>query len=167
VLELKRSIIWLAFLALVAGLVLEAEGTGERSPRDVIEAYRIWKLTDALDLPEEEMPVFFSRLRRIEVRRQEFDKAEQEVIEDIGHMLGKEKVDEGELKRALERYDGIRLERFKELEKLRQDAVSILTLRQTCEYIAFEDRFKREMRQMIGRVKEMRRLRGESERGRY
>jgi hypothetical protein len=39
---------------------------------------------------------------------------------------------------------------------MRREATAMLTLRQRCKYVVFEERFRDEMRQLIGRAREIR-----------
>jgi Rad3-related DNA helicase len=156
VLKLAKSIACVALITYLAIWAIGAQGSAAEGPRDMIEAYRIWKLTETLDLSEDEMPAFFSKLQQLEEKRQDLGKREQEAIEDIAHVLGREEVDEVDLAKALNRYDQIRRKRIDELEGLRQEALSMLTARQRCQFIVFEERFRKEIRHMIERVRDMR-----------
>jgi hypothetical protein len=144
----------LASLAMAGGSGVAARD----NPRDMIQAYRVWKLADLLDLSEEEMPIFFSRLRRIEERDAELRQLEREAIADMRRLLRREEAGKDELGEAMRAYEDLRIRHFEEVLALRQEALDMLTLRQRCQYLVFEEEFKAEIRDMIGKVREMRKL---------
>jgi Spy/CpxP family protein refolding chaperone len=125
------------------------------SPRDVIRAYRIWKLTDLLELSDEQMPVFFSKLQRIEDRDTELREEEREAVRSIADLLERDDAGEGDLREALNRYEEIQRKRMEEMASLRQEAISGLSMKQKCQYVVFDQRFKTELRSMIERVRGM------------
>jgi molecular chaperone GrpE (heat shock protein) len=135
---------------------LSAGVWARESPRDIIEAYRVWKLTEALDLSEEQMPVFFARLRKVEETSAEFKQEEHKALRKIGRLLEEKDAHEADLARALAEYEELRREHRKEAARLRSEAVALLNVRQRCQHAVFEERFRSELREMISRVKEMR-----------
>jgi benzoyl-CoA reductase/2-hydroxyglutaryl-CoA dehydratase subunit BcrC/BadD/HgdB len=143
--------------------VLSGEVWTEENPRDIIEAYRVWKLTEALDLSEDQMPVFFARLRKVEERSADFKLEQRKALGKIAQLLDKKEADEDDLARALARYEELKREHREEAARLRSEAVSLLNVRQRCQHAVFEERFRSELREMISRVREMR----AEERGRF
>lgn len=147
----------IGFAALLAALVMacwDATAVGEESrPRDMIHAYRVWKLADVLDLPEETMPVFFSRLKDLDEKEIELVRQEQKGIREIADLLRKEGVGEEELKLALERHEQARAKLMDEVRSLRKEALAMLDTRQRCNYVVFEHRFRAELREMIDRAR--------------
>jgi hypothetical protein len=127
------------------------------SPRDLVQAYRIWKLTDALGLSEEQMPLFFSKIRQIDKAEAEFRTRELEALKEIRYLLDKEDVRDADLERAFTEYDAIRTRRQEEISRLRREAAGMLTPRQRCQFASFEERFKANIKEMIGRVRELNR----------
>ena len=150
-------------ILLVVGLLLAASAPvnaqDERRAKDIIDAYRVWKLTDVLDLSEEDMPVFFSRVKRIGEAEAEHRQAEREAVKRIGHLL-EGGAGEAELRAALGEYEKMRVAHWNEIQSLREDAASMLTLEQRCEYTVFEERFRAEIRSMIEDVRRTRGLQG-------
>ena len=123
------------------------------SPRDVIRAYRVWKMTELLELSDEQMPVFFSKLQRIEDRDAELRAEEVEAIRSIADLLDRGGASDEDLREALGRYERIQRKRNEEMASLRQEAISGLTTRQRCQYVVFDQRFRTELRNMIERVR--------------
>ena len=146
-------------MALVlAGLVSASLGVqgllAESKPRDMIHAYRVWQLTDVLDLSDEEMPVFFSRLKDLDEREAELVREEQKGVRLIAGLLEKEDVSEEDLRRALDKHEATRAKLLEEIRSLRRETLAMLDTRQRCKYVVFEHRFRAELRDIISRVRE-------------
>lgn len=138
-----------------------------QNPRDLIEAYRVWKLTDALDLSEEQMPIFFAKLREIDKQDAELRQEELRALRHIAELVDKQNVEEAELRKALRSYEDLRKRHLEEVDRIRQEAAQLLTLRQRCQYVVFEERFKTHLKNMIGRVREIRRQQGRDRGGEF
>lgn len=132
----------------------------EKNPREAIEAYRIWKLTEALDLSEDQMPLFFSRLREIDEREAALRREELDALKDIKQLLGRDQVDDGQLKKALARYTEARKKRIEEVRKMRGELMEMLTPRQQCQYVLFEEHFRKNLREIVERARATRRSGG-------
>ncbi len=152
---MKRTICCYVIVSLLLVIVAVGGIWATESPRDFIQAYRIWKLTDALELSEEQMPEFFTKLRAIDRRESELRKQEHEAIRDIAGLLDREDVDDAELEKAFGRYDEIRTQHWEEMGRLRQEAVGMLSVKQRCQYVVFEQRFRSHMKDIITRVRGM------------
>jgi hypothetical protein len=148
----------------LGGLLLGAAGPGlgqdERRAKDIIDAYRVWKLTDVLDLSDDEMAAFFSRVRRVGEAEEEHRQAEREAVGEIDSLL-RSGAGDTELEEALRDYERMRYDHWNETQRLREEASSMLSLRQRCEYTVFEERFRAEIRSMIEDVRRERGIQGE------
>jgi uncharacterized membrane protein YgcG len=146
----------LVIAGLLAAAAVAADEPSGTSPREMVYAYKVWKLTDLLDLSDEQMPVFFAKLKAIDDKEAEITQGEREAAMEIGRLLTESNATDDELAQALRQLEDARAKRVAELETLRRDALSTLNVRQRCNYVVFEDRFRDEMRQMIGRAREIR-----------
>jgi hypothetical protein len=140
---------------------------GQESPREVIEAYKVWKLTEALDLSEDQMPVFFAKLQKTEEELAESKQREREALRKMADLLASKEADEAELSRALAQYEEMKREHREQAERMRRDAASLLSVRQRCQYAVFEERFRNELREMISRVREMKATTRMEDRGQF
>ena len=152
---MARIIGMLVLIGLVLGASVPGLAQDERHAKEIIDAYRVWKLTDVLDLSEEDMPVFFSRVKKIGEAEEEQRRAEREAVHEINELL-KAGASDAELDKALRDYEEMRRRHWEETEQLRKDAASMLTLKQRCQYAVFEERFRAEIRQMINDVRSTR-----------
>jgi len=142
----------LVLIGLAIGAPAPGRAQDERQAKEIIDAYKVWKLTDVLDLSEDEMPVFFSRVRKIGEAEDRHRRAEREAVKEIDELL-KAGADDAELAGALRRYEDMRRAHWEETQRLREQAASMLTLRQRCKYAVFEERFRAEIRKMISDVR--------------
>lgn len=150
-----KNLVWITVI--VVGLTIAVPGFAERNPREAIEAYRIWKLTEVLDLSDEQMPLFFSKLREIDDMEATLRREELDALRDIKRLLAAKDVDEKDLESALDRYIKARKRRTEEVAKLRQEAMEMLNLRQRCQYVVFEERFRQDIRDLIEKSRRLRR----------
>jgi len=143
---------------LLAGMVVVVVGgegaEAQTRPKDMIHAYRVWKLTEVLDLSEEAMPVFFARLKDLDDKEAELIREEQKGIREIAELLEREDVGEEDLRRALDRHRQNRAQLLEEVRDLKEEALSVLDTRQRCKYMVFEHRFRAELRDVIERARE-------------
>ena len=142
----------LVLIGLVLGFSAPGLAQDETRAKDIIDAYRVWKLTDVLDLSEEDMAVFFSRVRKVGEAEASHRKAEREAVREIDDLI-KAGASDAELDNALREYEEMRFRHWNETQKLRENAGSMLTLRQRARYAVFEERFRSEIRKMIGEVR--------------
>jgi hypothetical protein len=146
---------------LLANAVLACAGmeavADDSKPGDMIHAYRVWKLTEVLDLSEETMPVFFSRLKDLDDKEAELVREEQEGVREIAELLRQDDASEGDLQRALDKHEAARANLMEETRNLRREALALLDTRQRCQYVVFEQRFRAELRDMIERARDLNR----------
>jgi uncharacterized membrane protein len=152
---LRRTGVALLLAGLLAALAGIDGAEAQTRPRDMIHAYRVWKLTEILELSEEDMPVFFSRLKDLDDKEAELVREEQKGIREIADLLAREDADENDLRQALDRHRQKRAQLLDEIRDLKENALSVLNTRQRCQYVVFEHRFRTELRDMIDRAKEM------------
>jgi ATP-dependent Lon protease len=127
----------------------------EEDPQKLIEAIKIWKISEFLELDDEQMVMFFPKLKKLEKHRRESFKERSALLEKLRTQLGK-KASEEALKDLIEEvvtFD--RLTKEKE-QDLRDEIMSVLTIPQQAKLLIFEERFEHELREII---KEMRKER--------
>jgi hypothetical protein len=157
---IEKISIFLA-IGLLLGTAVPGVAQDAQRARDVIDAYRVWKLTDVLDLSEEDMPVFFSRVKKIGEAEAQHREAEREAVRQIDDLL-RGGAGEGELRTALREYEEMRVAHWNEIQRLREGAASMLSLEQRCQYTVFEERFRAEIRSMIEDVRSSRGVPGQA-----
>uniref|UniRef100_A0A7C6EME5 Periplasmic heavy metal sensor n=1 Tax=candidate division WOR-3 bacterium TaxID=2052148 RepID=A0A7C6EME5_UNCW3 len=131
--------------------------TEEKDPREIIEKVRIYKLTEELDLSEEQTIKFFPKLKEMRRNEQEFHIQRIEMIKKLKELL-EEKANEQEIVKVLNKLQELQKKRFesqlKEIEEIKQ----ILTPEQQARFIIFQEEFEREIRDLIREVRGRRQL---------
>ncbi len=133
-------------------LLVAQEPYDKKDPREIIEKVRIYKLTEALDLTEEQTTKFFPHLKEMRKTEQEFQKQRLELIQKLRDLL-KNNTPEQEIVNVLNKFQEIHKKRItaqmKEIEDLRQ----ILTPVQQAKFMIFQEDFEREIRELIREVR--------------
>ncbi len=134
-------------------LLIFAQGRPEeKDPREIIEKVRIYKLTEELDLSEEQITKFFPRLKEMRKNEQEFHKQRNEIVQELKELL-KTKAEEEKIVKLLNKLQELQKKRvesqLKEAEEIRQ----ILTPEQQARFIIFQEEFEREIRDMIREIR--------------
>lgn len=142
----------LIFLFMPLMVLVAPEPYDKKDPREIIEKVRIYKLTEALDLTEEQATKFFPHLREMRKSEQEFQKQRLELIQKLRDLI-KTNAREDEIVNILNRFQEIQKKRvaaqMKEIENLRQ----ILTPLQQGKFLIFQEDFEREIRELIRKVR--------------
>lgn len=149
----KSLLTVLGFLATVSGWTQplrynNGPGLDFQPPRNV-EAVRIYRLTEALALTDDQIKTFIPMLQVHEKGIRAEQKALVDLVEQGRNMLNQDKLDQKDVNkfmdRVLSQQDKIQKmnrEFFKSLDKS-------LTPRQQLQYLAFEQRFRRQLRNFI------------------
>lgn len=120
--------------------------------RERIELIWMWKLTEELDLTQEEGAKVFPILRQYEEKKRTLRDENRELVWELDRLI-KANASEGKLKKAIgalaeneKKFHQVQEEGFQELEK-------ILSVEQQAKYIVFQEKFRREIRGLIGKAK--------------
>ncbi|MCX7995857.1 MAG: hypothetical protein N3A65_08850 [candidate division WOR-3 bacterium] len=137
-------------------LILFAQaGSEDKDPREIIEKVRIYKLTEELDLTEEQMAKLFPKLKDMRKFESEFHRQRLELIHELKNLLEK-KVNDQEIVKVLDKFQELQRKRYeahlKEIESIKQ----ILTPVQQARFIIFQEEFEREIRDLIREVRKRR-----------
>ena len=154
----------LTILTFVLAITVQAAITSAEDVRELVHAYRVWKLTDVLDLSEEQMPAFYSKLREIDGLEAELLEDQREVVKRLGDILAEERIDEQKLREALDEHRAIRLKRIEEVGRLRDEAEMMLNARQRARYVVFDQEFRSDIRNIIQKARDLERMRRMDER---
>jgi Spy/CpxP family protein refolding chaperone len=122
-------------------------------PNRKLEALRIWRLTQELNLSEEQAMQFFPKLKRMRELRQEHRIARQAMLDELEALLAQDPVEPAGLKPVLDSLDTID-ENMRESElKLRREIADLLTVEQQARLYVFEATFDRQARRMIEQIR--------------
>jgi Spy/CpxP family protein refolding chaperone len=117
--------------------------------RKKIEAVRIWRLTEELELDTNSIAKLSSLLSSLDRKRRDTMREQMEAMRDLRSLLKAAKPDETKIKSLLEKieknHNEMQSVRNRELKSLKE----ILTVEQQARYLLFQQDFQREMRSMI------------------
>jgi len=145
-------------LALVfAGFVVAQPGGGRHGPPSAnrkLEALRIWRLTQELDLNEDQAAAFFPKLKAMRGLRHEHRMVRRALLDELGERLAEDPVDPARLTPVLDSLVIIE-DNLREAElELRQEINAILTIEQQARLYVFEASFDRQARRVISEIRE-------------
>jgi len=117
--------------------------------RKKVEAVRLARLTETLQLDEETAAKFIPAITAIEQKRRALMKENHEAIRELKVMLHATPPDEAKLKTAIDAIEKNRHEIFSLRDKEFSAAKDSLTVTQMARYLIFNQEFQQEMRGMM------------------
>lgn len=129
-------------------------GAGEG--RRLIETIKIWKMTEALDLREDQAAKLFPKLAQLEASRREFHRRQRLLRDELAELLKQRPVPDQDIRTRLEELDRTEAD-FRGRERaVRGELRSILSMEQQARLALFEERFEMEMRRTIQDLRQRR-----------
>lgn len=117
--------------------------------RRLIETIKIWKMTEALNLDEDQAAKLFPRLAQLEASRREFHRQQRMLRDELTELLKQQPLRDQEVKARLERLERAEIDFRGREQVIRGGLRSILSVEQQARLALFEDRFESEMRRAI------------------
>ncbi len=117
--------------------------------RKKIEAIRIWRLTEALDLDANTSAQLSSLFASLDNKRQEIQRDQANVLRELKISLQSSKPEEAKLKTLLERLEKNRRAMYDLRDQEAESIKKILSVEQQARLVLFQQRFQREMRNML------------------
>lgn len=129
-------------------------GPGEG--RRLIETIKIWRMSEALNLTEDQAAKLFPKLTQLEASRREFHNRQRLLRNELAALLKQRPLREIEVKARLDELDRADID-FKGRERsVMGELRSILSLEQQARLALFEERFEMEMRRTIQDLRQRR-----------
>lgn len=152
---MKKSLITLLFLLIFSPTIFAQEPAPPppkgQEPHKMLEAIKIWKLMDFLELDDEQMLTFLPKLKQMEKHRRETFARRKELLMDIQKLVKKDAA-EKKLKDVINDIIQFEFEHKEEELKLKKEAMSVLSTKQQAKFLIFEARFEEEIRKIIKRL---------------
>ena len=123
----------------------------------LIETIKIWKMTEALNLDEDQAFKLFPRLAQLEAARREFQRRQRLLREELAELLKQRPLRDEEIKARLDLLDRAETDFRGHEQVIRGGLRSILSLEQQARLALFEDRFETEMRSVMQDLRQRRR----------
>jgi Spy/CpxP family protein refolding chaperone len=133
-------------------------GVGERLAQkedveEIVQSLRIAKMTEALDLTEEQSVKLFAGLGRMEKEKKDIRRQMHGAITQLRGIVEGGKPTERELSGILEEIKSIRDALDKNEDESIRHIQSVLSLEQQAKYIIFQEDFKRNIKYLLERVR--------------
>lgn len=123
----------------------------------LIETIKIWKMTEALNLDEDQAAKLFPKLAQLEASRREFHVRQRLLRDELVELLRQRPLRDEEIKARLDQLDRAETDFRGHEQVVRGGLRSILSLEQQARLALFEDRFETEMRSVIQDLRQRRR----------
>lgn len=155
---MKGKIIkFLLFFLLIYGLAHPQPPLPRERVREQIETIRMWKLTAALNLSQEQSMRFFPLFNQWESKQRQLGRERDRLLEELKAVLKREKPKEKEIRDLLIKLEENQTEREKGQKDFWVQASEILTIRQRAEYLIFQRDFERRIREIVKDIRDHRR----------
>jgi hypothetical protein len=127
----------------------------EHRERRMLEAVRVSRMTEMLELSNQQIARFFPMLKQMEENQREVRKKHRALVAQLEELMIRKARDQ-ELKAKLDSLDKLQKETLKSMEKIHQELDAMLTIRQRAMWRIFDQNFDEEIRKMVIQVKEKR-----------
>ncbi len=114
-----------------------------------IRTMKIWKLTEELDLTEEQAGRFFPLLNKMEDQQEDLRDRIQEAMDSLAKRVWDPDASPAEINDLIEKIESYQEEELQLRRQFRQDAAKILDAAQMGKLILFNTRFPQIMREMM------------------
>ena len=127
-----------------------ADSEHREETRRKIEAVRLSRLTERLQLDERTAAKFIPAITAIEQKRRAQMAEHREAMTELRRLLDAQPLDAGKLRATIDKLTVSQRETFKLREKEWETARDHLTVEQQARYIVFQQEFMQEVRDIIG-----------------
>ncbi len=125
-----------------------------KEPKEMMETIKIWKLTEALNLNENQSTRFFPKLKEMRDLRDEFEQNRMKALSKLDDYLKDAKKYEPDIKNMIKDFDENEAKFQEKIGKIKKELSSVLTPEQQAKYMLFQSQFDKEMHEMINKARE-------------
>jgi len=129
-----------------------AQNFDAKDPRVIIEEVRIYRLTKELDLTSEQAIKFFPKLHELRKIEKSFQEERMDLLFELTNLL-RNKASNQEILKVIKQYQTAHIKKIEQEVENLKEMEKILTPVQQAKYLIFEERFAREIREIIKEVK--------------
>ena len=167
---MKQAIVGLLFLS----MMLTAQPDRKRRPPmdhpgQRLEMMKMWRLTEELNLSEDQAGKFFPRYNALEKEIMEMNKDQKELLGSLREKENSSKeISQKELDEITKKMSDLEQRKIQKKQQFFEDLDNLLTTDQRARYLGFELRFMEDLRKgMRDRMGRIDRLKGPSGKKRY
>ncbi len=128
---------------------------GMKKPQEMVETIRIWKLTELLNLSEDQSTRFFPKLKAMKQLRDDYEENRMKAINELEGMLHEGKNNDKMISDKLAEIEQYDTKFHTDEAKMRKDIASTLTPEQQAKFMLFQMRFEDELRMAIHKAQGM------------
>ena len=151
---LLPGIVLVLLVAAGVGRAQPSPGPGGKPPNRKLEALRIWRLTQELDLSEDQSAQFFPKLKGLRELRQQHRAARRALLDELEARLKDEPVDPSALKPVLDSLAAVDENAWEAELRLHREIADLLTIEQQARLYIFEATFDRQARRVIRQIQQ-------------
>jgi Spy/CpxP family protein refolding chaperone len=145
--------LWVIGMILIAAAVYAVDD----DPRAIIENVRIYRMTKELDLSSEQAIELFPKLKELQKAEQQFTEEKTRILNGLRDRISRGSTDQ-EILSLLDEFENAHRRRLENLVARTKDMFEILTPTQRAKFLIFQDDFNREIRELIKKVKQHKKL---------
>jgi len=152
------TITLIAAAALTSAILipLKAEDTHKgKNIAEIVDVVYIWKLTNDLSLSQEQLMSFYPKFNQMQELREQYWIKKREALKNLKSLDEQGDASEEELQTALDKLHEIEGNFAQNIKTLRDELNSQLTLKQRVKFAISNDTFRRDVRQMLIRLKDL------------
>lgn len=136
---------------------LESELLIKQDPQEMIETIRIYKITQELDLTEEQSIKFFPKLKEMRLAKQEFFDNQNKLSTLLERYLQDANKFAKQIKAIISEMEANETKLREKEARIKKEIADILSPEQLAKFLLLQQKFNREMREMVDKAKDMRR----------
>jgi Spy/CpxP family protein refolding chaperone len=121
----------------------------------MLEAVRITRMTEALELNDKQIAEFFPRLKQMDDGIREVTRARSKLVKELDSLLDRGSK-EAELRAKLSQIDNLEIERLNKMKNFKLEMDRILTVKQQAKMVVFNHNFDEEIREMVREIRQKR-----------
>jgi Spy/CpxP family protein refolding chaperone len=127
----------------------------KQNPKEMVETIRIYKITEELDLSEDQSVRFFPKLKEMRTAHEEYIASRRRLSEQLEGYLKDPNKFAKDIKSLVSELEAVETKLREKETRIKKEIGNILTPEQQAKYMLFQQRFNREMREMVGKAKDM------------
>jgi len=143
-----KTLIIIAMLIAFALVFAQPQGKGPSQSRDKFLTIKMWKLTETLDLSDEQAAKLFPLMRKYHKTMDSINQRSRELIKDLRELVDKN-AKEKKLLPILNELESLNKKKAQAHDELWNGIKEILTVQQQAKYILFEQTFRRRMLELL------------------
>ena len=156
-----KKLILTATLIMVAGLAFAQPGHrgmdrpwrhGDQHPREMVQSFRLFKLTEALNLSEDQTVKIFPLIADMNQQHEEAQEAMQEKMKELRELLGEDKVNTRKASALALQIHEMRGEMQAKMHDHQGQLLDLLDDEQKAEFMLFNHQFDKHLRGLKERM---------------